>query len=110
LRTPHISDQIINEVSEIFGALADVSRLKILRTLLDAGEPLSQGALVERTGLSQANASKHLSHLVRVGLVTREPDGNTVYFQPVMPLVGNVCEIVCGHVTDRVTAAYKALR
>jgi len=32
-----------------------------------------------------------------------------VFYQPVMPLVGNVCEIVCGHVTERVKAAYQAL-
>jgi DNA-binding transcriptional ArsR family regulator len=105
-----LSDPMIEEVSQLFLALGDPSRLKILRTLLEAKAPMSQGALVESTGLSQANASKHLSQLVRVGLVTREADGNTAYFQPVMPLVGNVCEMVCGHVTERVTAAYKALK
>jgi ArsR family transcriptional regulator len=71
---------------------------------------MNQGAVAEATGLSQANASKHLAQLVRVGLVTREASGNSVYFQPVMPLVGNVCDLVCGHVTDRVKAAYKAIK
>jgi len=104
-----ISDQIIEEVSRIFGALGDVSRLKILRTLLEADEPLSQGAVAERTGLSQANASKHLGHMVRVGLVIREPRGNLVYFLPVTPLAENVCGIVCEHVTARIQDAYRAL-
>ena len=105
----HINDQIIEEVSQIFGALGDVSRLKILRTLLDAGEPLSQGDLVERTGLSQVNASKHLGFMVRVGLVSRERRGNRVYFLPVSPLAGNVCAMVCGHVTSRIHHAYQSL-
>lgn len=109
MRTTHISDQIIYEVSEIFGALADVSRLKILRTLLDAGEPLSQGAVAELTGLSQANASKHLGSMVRVGLVGREPRGNLVYFLPVTPLAESVCAMVCGHVTARIQNAYRSL-
>jgi DNA-binding transcriptional ArsR family regulator len=105
-----LNDPMIEEVSQLFQALADPSRLKILRALLDSGKPISQGALAETAGLSQANASKHLALLARVGLVTREAEGNTVYFRPVMPLVGNVCDLVCGHVSDRVKAAYKALR
>jgi len=105
-----LSGPMIEEVSQLFLALGDVSRLKLLRTLLDGGQRMSQGALAEATGLSQANASKHLSQLVRVGLVSREAEGNTVYFTPVMPLVGNVCDIVCGHVTERVKAAYQALK
>jgi DNA-binding transcriptional ArsR family regulator len=91
-------------------ALGDPSRLKLLRALLDAREPRSQSALADATGLSQANASKHLAHLVRVGLATREASGNSVFFQPVLPLVENVCTLVCGHVTGRVKAAYDALK
>lgn len=104
-----INDQIINEVSQIFGSLGDVSRLKILRALLDAKEPLCQGSLVERTGLSQANTSKHLALLVRVGLVLREPQGNLVYFKPVTPVVETVCNLVCHHATARIKNAYRSL-
>lgn len=107
-RTP-LSDPMIEEVSRLFLALGDASRLKILRTLLEEKQPMSQGALADAAGLSQANASKHLAHLVRVGLVTREAEGNTVFYEPVMPLVGDICDRVCGHVTERIKAAYKAL-
>ncbi|MDP2875660.1 MAG: metalloregulator ArsR/SmtB family transcription factor [Holophaga sp.] len=109
MATIHIGDQIINEVSQIFGSLGDVSRLKILRTLLEADEPLCQGSLVEKTGLSQANASKHLALLVRVGLVAREQQGNLVFFKPVRPIVDNVCDLVCGHATARIQDAYRSL-
>jgi DNA-binding transcriptional ArsR family regulator len=101
---------MIEEVSRLFLALGDPSRLKILRFLLEAGEPTSQGVVAESTGLSQANASKHLAFLARVGLVNREPQGNAVFYSPVMPLVGEVCDLVCGHVSNRVTAAYQALK
>jgi DNA-binding transcriptional ArsR family regulator len=101
---------MIEEVSQLFLALGDPSRLRILRCLLGAEKPLSQGTVAEETGLSQANASKHLAFLVRVGLVTREPNGNTVYFAPVLPLVEEVCHLVCGHVADRVKAAYHAIK
>lgn len=104
------SNTMIDEVSCLFGALGDASRLKILRALLDAKEPLNQGGVAEAAGLSQANASKHLACLVRVGLVTRTPDGNTVYFTPELPLVADLCDLVCGHVSDRAKASYHALR
>lgn len=104
-----IHDQVLEEVSRIFGSLGDVSRLKLLRTLLEAHEPLSQGTLAERTGLSQANASKHLAFLGQVGLVIREPRGNLVFFTPVSPFIDNVCELVCGQVTERIQKAYRAL-
>jgi len=109
MTTLHIGDKIIGDVSQIFGSLGDVSRLKILRALLEAGEPLCQGTLVEKTGLSQANASKHLALLVRVGLVAREQHGNLVFFKPVRPIVENVCDLVCGHATARIQDAYRSL-
>ena len=105
-----LSDPMIEEVARLFLALGDPSRLRILRCLLNATEPQSQGAVAEATALSQANASKHLAFLVRVGLVNREPQGNTVYFTPVLPLVDEVCDLVCGHVAERVKAAYHAIK
>jgi len=109
MATTHISDQIISDVSQIFGSLGDVSRLKILRALLDSKEPLSQTNLVEITGLSQANASKHLTLLVRVGVVSREQHGNLVFFKPVTPIVEDICGLVCNHVTARIKNAYRSL-
>jgi len=104
-----LSDAMIDQVTDLFGALGDQSRLRILRALLDAKGAQSQGAVADATGLSQANASKHLACLVRVGLVTREPEGNTVFFSPILPLVSNICDLVCGHVSDRAKKSYRAL-
>jgi len=109
MRPSHINDQIINDIGQIFDALGDVSRLKILRALLDANGPLCQGEVAEVTGLSQANASKHLIALVRVGLVDREQRGNLVFFKPVTPIVENVCDLVSSHVTSRIKQAYRSL-
>lgn len=104
-----LSDAMIEQVTSLFGALGDQSRLRILRALLDAKGPQSQGAVADATGLSQANASKHLACLVRVGLVNREPEGNTVFFTPILPLVSNICDLVCGHVSERAKKSYRAL-
>jgi DNA-binding transcriptional ArsR family regulator len=106
----NLSNAMIDEVGDLFRALGDSSRLRILKCLLSKEEPLSQGALADVAGLSQANASKHLACMVRVGLVTREAKGNTVYFSPAVPLAKDLCNLVCGHVTERTTKAYHALR
>lgn len=104
-----LSDPMIEEVSKLFAALGDPSRLRLLRCLLDAHAPMSQGAAAEATELSQVNASKHLAILVRVGLALRRQEGTTVYYTPVLPLVEEVCHLVCGHVSDRAKATYQAL-
>lgn len=104
-----LNDTMIQEVTGIFSALGDGSRLKILGALLDAKAPMNQGALAEATGLSQANASKHLACLVRVGLISRQPEGTSVYFEPVKPLVKELCDLVCDHAASRTRKAYKAL-
>lgn len=109
MMNPSLNDAVIEEVGRLFGSLGDVSRLRILRVLLDAKEPLHQGAIAEAAGLSQANASKHLAHLVQVGLVVREPHGIMVHFRPVAPLVQDVCDLMGGYVKQRIQTAYRSL-
>ena len=104
-----LSEPMLNDVSRFFRALGDPSRLRLLRILLEAGRPLSQKALAEAAGLTQANASKHLIQLAGAGLVTREPQGNLVLFSPVTPLVTSVCAIVCTQVADRIKGIYESL-
>ena len=108
--TQHLSNPMIDEVSGLFVALGDTSRLRILRTLLEAKEPLSQGAVAMASGLSQANASKHLTRLANVGLIRREPEGNVVYFSVMLPLVSELCDLVCGHISERARTTYDSLR
>jgi len=104
-----LPEPTISEVSRLFRALGDEPRLRILRALLEAGGPMSQKAVVEACGLSQANASKHLVLLAEAGLVTREPRGNRVLFRPVLPLVSEVCALACAYVAKRITTTYEAI-
>jgi DNA-binding transcriptional ArsR family regulator len=104
-----LNQAMISDVSRLFAALGDESRLRILKVLVDAGRPLAQGAVAEAAGLSQANASKHLIHLTRVGLVIREPQGNQAFFSPVAPLVPEVCDLMCAFAADRVKAAFSSM-
>ena len=64
--------------AKLFRGLADTSRLFILEALR-AG-PLSDGAIVEITGLSQSNASNHLRCLSECGLVSGVQRGRYVHY------------------------------
>lgn len=104
-----LTDPMIEEAGRIFSALGDPSRLKLLRLLMAAGGPLSQGMLAEAAGLSLANTSKHLICLVQTGLVVREREGQQVSFRLASPLVAEACQLVKMHVVDRMQSAYKSL-
>lgn len=80
-------------VGRLFGVLSDPSRLTILH-LLKAG-PANVSELVERTGLKQANVSKQLGLMYDVGLLSREREGNQVYYAIREVLIFQLCDLVC---------------
>jgi len=88
-----MSDEQLDVISQRFRVLSDPMRLKILHNL--RGGELTVGSLVERTGASQPNVSKHLSILRGAGLVNRRQDGNFAYFSIGAPFVFQLCDIVC---------------
>jgi DNA-binding transcriptional ArsR family regulator len=65
--------------AKLFRGLGDLSRLRVLDALRDG--PLSAGAIVTRTRLTQPNASMHLKCLGECGLVTWERDGRFMHYQ-----------------------------
>lgn len=71
--------QALEIKAKLFRGLSDPSRLAILEVL--RGGPLSVGALVESTGLSQSNTSNHLGCLHDCGLVSREQQGRFVIYR-----------------------------
>ena len=88
-----MTDEQLELVAQRFRVLSDPMRLKILHHLR-VGES-SVGGLVEVTGTSQPNVSKHLSILRNSGLVSRRQQGNTAYFAIGAPFVFDLCDIVC---------------
>ncbi|MGA2230004.1 MAG: metalloregulator ArsR/SmtB family transcription factor [Tepidisphaeraceae bacterium] len=86
-------------VAELFAAMSEASRLRILQ-VLQAG-PASVAELVERSGLKQANASKQLGILTSAGIISRRQDGNRAIYSIKLPLVYDLCELVCRGVADQ---------
>ena len=90
----HIPDEVLAFMAGKFRMLADPTRLCILRTLMESGER-NVGQVVEATGGTQANVSKHLKQLAEAGLVARRKEGLNVLYRLDDPVVEKICHLVC---------------
>ena len=91
----------IREVIDALSALAQDTRLKVHRLLVEAGpEGLSAGRIGEELELPPATLSFHLAHLARAGLAQSRQEGRFVIysadFQTMNALVGYLTENCCG--------------
>jgi len=91
--TEQLSEEMLELIAQRFRLLSDPMRLKILHQLQDGEKSVTQ--LVEATGASQPNVSKHLSTLKTHGIVRRRQDGNMAYFSIGAPFVFDLCASVC---------------
>ena len=99
---------LIPLVAERFKALAEPARLQILSALRDGERTV--GDLVDRTGLGQANVSKHL-HLLRLaGFVARRKDGLFVRYRLADRDVLQLCDLICGRIEAEARAHRASLR
>lgn len=89
-----MNDRTLELVAERFRVLADPLRLRLLSSL--SGGEKSVAELVEASGASQANVSKHLGVLLRAGLVTRRKEGLYVFYAAADQTVYEICDVVCG--------------
>jgi ArsR family transcriptional regulator len=75
-----LSDDEAVATAELFKALAEPARVRIVNLLASAGEPVCACNLNDPVGLSQPTVSHHLKKLVEVGLLEREQRGRWAYF------------------------------
>src|SRR5580693_9104524 len=78
--------------ADFFQALAHPTRIAIIEQLRH-GE-LSAGALIERLGIEQANASQHLAILRTKNILVNRKAGNQVLYSVRDPLIIEVLDIM----------------
>lgn len=98
----------LHAVADLFAVLSEASRLQILQ-LLHSG-PASVGELVERSGLKQANVSKQLGILLSAGIIARRQDGNRAIYSIELPMVFDLCKLVCRGVARQAAERAAALQ
>lgn len=91
-----LSDAQLEEIARLFGMLAESSRLKLLRALLE--QPMTVSELIAETGMKQGNVSKQLSTLLLGGFVERAREGNFARYAISDPTVASLCMLMCSRV------------
>jgi len=86
----------LDAVATRFRILGVPLRLLILSELAEGERTVTD--LVEATGSTQPNVSKHLTTLLAHRLVKREQRGNSAFYSVADPAVFDLCEIVCGNI------------
>lgn len=82
----------LTQVADYFKVLSELSRLQVLCSLKSGTKNVSE--IMAETGLGQANVSKHLKILAQAGIVSRTPQGVSVYYEIVELFIFDLCELV----------------
>ena len=96
-----VSDEALELVARRFAVLGEPMRLRLLRTLFDGEKNVH--TLVELTGGTQANISRHLQTLTAAGLLGRRKEGLQVFYSIADPSIFKLCELVCGSLEKQLT-------
>lgn len=93
-----LSPRDLGRVAARFGVLAEPARLQVLQCLRTGPQHVS--ALMEATGLRQANLSKHLQTLHAHGIVGRTRAGRFIHYAVADRDVLALCDLMCRQVVD----------
>lgn len=96
-------DPVFSTVAAYFGVLAEPTRLKIMHALCNGEKTVTQ--IVEETGATQTNVSRHLGLMHRHGVVARRKNGTQVIYsvadQTMVELCRSVCTRIAGTIDER---------
>ena len=94
---------LFERVSSYFALLSEPTRLKILNSLCHGERSVSE--IVEHTGASQPNVSRHLNLMYSRGALKRRREGAVIFYsvadETVVTLCRTVCVQVAGQAEDR---------
>ncbi len=99
---------LLEKVATRFKLLSEPIRLQLLNILMSHGE-LCVTDLVELTGQTQANVSKHLNLLAREGILERRKEGLKVFYHIADPGIRQICEVMCDRIKEELNGLQKQL-
>ena len=94
LAAPTLSPDEAEATAQLFKALGDPARVKIVNLLARSDEPVCVCNLTEPLGLSQPTVSHHLKKLTGAGLLLREQRGVWAYYSIDPDAVGRLRALV----------------
>lgn len=94
MSTSLLPREMLEAAARRFQLLGEPVRLEILN-LLQINDEMNVQDLVERTGQSHANVSKHLRLMASAGFVARRKEGLYAYYRIADPSLSGMCLLVC---------------
>jgi DNA-binding transcriptional ArsR family regulator len=89
-------DPVFDAVASYFSVLAEPTRLRIMHAICETEKPVAQ--IVEEIGATQTNTSRHLSLMLRAGVLARRKEGSQVYYRVADPSMVEICRTVCNRI------------
>ena len=103
-----LTSEMLELVARRFKVLAEPARLQILNALRRGERNVN--ALLDETGLGQANLSKHLQVLHAAGFVTRRKEGLYTYYGLADRDVFRLCDIMCERLDAEIVERRRVLQ
>lgn len=100
-KTRLLSPAALELIARRFSALGEPMRLRLVHALFE-GEK-SVNTLVDETGGTQANVSRHLQHLAQAHILSRRKDGLQVFYAIADPSILKLCDLVCGSIEKQIS-------
>ena len=91
--------ELYNLHAEMCKVFSNPTRLEVLNLLRD--REMSVTELIEKTKLSQANISQHLSIMKSKGIVTSDRKGKNVYYKLTYPRIIKAFDIIKEVLTEK---------
>jgi len=89
-----LTEEALQLVAHRFAVLAEPMRLRLIQALFEGEKNVTE--LVEITGGTQANVSRHLQTLIAAHVLTRRKEGLQVFYKIGDPTIPKLCDLVCG--------------
>ncbi len=96
--SPESMEKVFSRVADYFSVLSEPSRLRIMYSVCSGEKSVSE--VVELCGSSQANVSRHLAALHKVGILLRRKEGTVVFYSIADNATVKMCQTVCAKMAE----------
>jgi DNA-binding transcriptional ArsR family regulator len=86
-------NEVFESVARYFALLSEPTRLRIMHAICQEEKSVNQ--IVEETGASQTNISRHLGMMYQGGVLSRRREGAQVFYRVSDPSFTELCRTVC---------------
>ena len=93
-------DPVFDAVAAYFSILSEPTRLKIIHAVCTGEKSVSD--IIDCTGATQTNVSRHLGMMRRHGVLARRREGTQLLYRIADPTMVDLCRSVCNRIAGSI--------